>query len=404
MRFLSALTLLPGVLAHTWIEQLRNVDDQGNYVGEYGYPRAFVSKTDPGYNGESMNWQLPQNDAEGAPFINADTPLCHPEQRKAAQSSENYPRLQATPGDFIAMRYMENGHITDAAQLKGKPEKGGPIYVFATTEPKEDEKLADVLRWTTDGQGGDKRGVLLTVNDFDDGRCYELKPGNPESEKRKAAHPNYAAGQPANGPGTYPLFCETNVGIPKDVATGKPYTLYWVWQWNTVGGADPILPKGKDEYYTTCIDVDVVNTLAASETAQFGLAQQDGMDKAVPDFRQRKALITDPIGFEQGPVFRDDGNNGNGNGNATTTGTPSMPPQTTFATSTGAPYGNSTASLQIPTLTRPPGAPTGSPGDAITVTVTERITITASVVTPTVAPPAKKRTVVTKLVGAKFRY
>ncbi|KAF2274337.1 uncharacterized protein EI97DRAFT_345050, partial [Westerdykella ornata] len=370
---------LPGVLGHTWIEQLRNIDAQGNYVGEFGYPRGMYSKTDPGYDGDKMNHQVPSVKEKSFPFISADSPLCHPAQRKPEQSSDKYPRLKTAPGQFIAMRYMENGHITKPETRLGKPDQSGPVYIYGTTQPKEDEKLANVLQWTADGQGGDKRGVLLTVNNYDDGRCYEIN-DKPISKERQAKFPNYAAGQVSDGPGNYPLFCESNVAIPKDAAVGKPYTLYWVWQWNTVPGVDPGLPKGQDEYYTTCMDVDVVDVIQQGAKAQLGLVQQDAMSVAPDGFRSRTAVITDAMSFEMGPVF-----------NTTRTATGSVPSvtmtQTTLVTSSGAPFQNSTASLQIPTLTKRPGdVPTATPtdgDDVVRITVTQRVTVTAPAVTAT---------------------
>lgn len=360
--------LLQDVSGHTWIEQLRSINDQGKFVGEYGYPRGMKAKTDPGYTGDSMNWQLPQN-SFGTPFINSTMPLCHPDQRQAKQSQDNYPRLKAVPGKFIAMRYMENGHVSLPNNQIGKPEKGGTIFVYGTTSPKEDEKLFDVLQWSADGQGGDKRGVLLSTSNFDDGRCYE-KNDSPVSQARQKEFPNFAIGQVSDGPGNYPLFCETDTALPNNTQVGKAYTLYWVWQWNTAPGKDPQLPNGKDEYYTTCIDVDVVDTFAQGVESKFALSQQDAMSIAVSDFSARTALYTDPIKGEIGPVF---------GGNKTAGGpsaTGSVPAQTTGGAS---PTG-------IPKLTRRPGhqKPSGNPGagagngNAVTVTDTVYITVTAS--------------------------
>lgn len=361
-RLLLALSAVPAVMGHTWIEQLRNINDKGDFVGEYGYARGMVSKTDAGFNGDSMNWELPRSDnITGGPYISASTKLCHPSQRKQVQSADNYPRLQAVPGGFMAMRYMENGHVSLPNNQLGKPENGGTVFVYGTTEPKEDEKLVDVLRWTKDGAGGDKRGVLLALNDFDDGRCYE-KNSSPLSLERQKSDPNFAMGQVSDGPGNFPLFCETNAALPKDAQTGKPYTLYWVWQWNTVAGVDPGLPTGKDEYYTTCIDVDVVDTFAKDVEKEFALGpQQDAMSVAVQAFASRTAIITDPIAHEMGPVF---------NSTPTATGGAPGPSQSTLITSKVA-----------NTMTELPGTPTSAPGNdnVVTVTETQVVTVTAEV-------------------------
>ena len=377
---LAALAVAPLAMGHTWIEQLRNVNDKGEYVGEYGYPRGMVSKTDTGYTGDSMNWLLP---VQPKVFIDETSPLCHTSQTKQEQSSDKYPRLQAVPGGFVAMRYMENGHVTmvDPATGLGKPEKGGTVFVYGTTSPKEDEKLVDVLRWTQNGTGGDARGVLLATNNFDDGRCYEVN-DTPISQERRVSDPNFAMGQVSDGPGNYPLFCETNVKVPDNATEGKPYTFYWVWQWNTAPNVDPGLPTGKDQYYTTCIDVDVSSAdtaLAADAESKYALGpQQDAMSIAVSDFASRTAIMTNVLQGEVGSIF---------SGSATATGgapaasgapgnssSPSKAPASATATAPAL-----TEVTDIPTITTRPGSakPTSGAGDSVTVTDIVYVTVTA---------------------------
>ncbi|KAF2124384.1 hypothetical protein P153DRAFT_370829 [Dothidotthia symphoricarpi CBS 119687] len=393
---LAALAVAPVTMGHTWIEQLRNINDNGSYVGEYGYPRGMVSKTDPTFTGFSMNFEIPAY--QGRVFINESTVLCHEKQRQQTQSSDKYPRLQAVPGGFIAMRYMENGHITKPNNQLGKPEKAGTIFVYGTTTPDEDERIVNVLKWTKDGSGGDKRGTLLAMNDFDDGRCYE-KNDSPVSLERQASDPNFALGQVSDGPGNYPLFCETDVQLPATAPTGKPYTFYWVWQWNTAPDKDPGLPAGKDEYYTTCIDVDVTSgdtALAADAETQFDLgSQQDAMSVAVKDFASRTAVMTDAMQGEVGPVFT---------GTPSASGSGGVSAMPTVSASVGAPFGNATStSLAIPTLSTRPGAtlspslslslssaltPSPSPSSALTPSLSSSLPMAtnAPVVTLTTVP------------------
>ncbi|KAF2623188.1 hypothetical protein BU25DRAFT_434434 [Macroventuria anomochaeta] len=376
---LAALAVAPLTMGHTWIEQLRNVNDKGEYVGEYGYPRGMVSKTDTGYTGDSMNWLLP---VQPKVFIDETSPLCHTSQTKQEQSSDKYPRLQAVAGGFVAMRYMENGHVTmvDPATGLGKPEKGGTVFVYGTTEPKEDEKLVDVLRWTQDGSGGDKRGALLATNDFDDGRCYEVN-DTPISQERRVSDPNFAMGQVADGPGNYPLFCETNAKVPDTAPEGKPYTFYWVWQWNTAPNVDPGLPTGKDQYYTTCMDVDVTSAdtaLTADAESMYALGpQQDAMSIAVSDFASRTAIMTDALQGEVGPVF---------SGSATATGGAPAASGAPANSSSKAPASAAptapalTQITNIPTMTTRPSAapePTSGSGEVVTVTDILYVTVTA---------------------------
>ncbi|KAH8723789.1 hypothetical protein GQ44DRAFT_709598 [Phaeosphaeriaceae sp. PMI808] len=351
-----------------------------------------------------MNWEIPVYQKAGAVFIDETTTLCHKAQTKQKQSQDKYPRLKAHPGGFVAMRYMENGHVTKPENQKGKPKKGGTIFVYGTTEPKEDEKIVNVLQWSQDGKGGDGRGALLAMNDFDDGRCYENN-ATPEHQQRGKAAPNYAMGQVTDGPGTYPLMCETNVQLPKTAAEGKPYTLYWVWQWNTApGGVDPGYPKGKDEYYSTCIDVDVASAqvaMAASGKNKYALGpQQDAMSVAVDDWASRTAIMTDPLKGEVGPYF-------SGKQTASPTapgGAPSQKPSVPALSSptlapAPTPSSKAPGQLPIPTLTKRPGsAPSSGPGSGsgsvVTVTDTVIMTVTASRASQT--PPASTRSAKSK--------
>ncbi|CAE7032107.1 hypothetical protein CFE70_004545 [Pyrenophora teres f. teres 0-1] len=414
------LAAAPFVAGHSWIEQMRNIDAKGNYIGEYGYPRGYIAKTDKGYDGDkSMNFNLPA--AQGKAFIDNNTPLCHPGQTKPVQSQDKYPRLKTPPGGFVALRYMENGHVTEpVGRMLGKPDMGGTVFVYGTTEPKEDEKLATVIHWTKDGKGGNGQGKLLATQDFDDGRCYEMN-STPKSKQRAKESPNYALGQAVEGaPGNYAMFCETDVQIPETAEVGKPYTLYWVWQWNTKPGVDPGLPVGKDEWYTTCMDIDVASNGTASKeaSAKFALVQQDAETAAVSNFAARTAKMTDIVKGEYGPIFsaQPSGGSGSGSGGLPASSKPTAVPSskptaapsfnptatppasfTTLPSASRKPHSNSThpsstvlvsTGLAIPTLTdRPGAAPTqSSSGDDNVVTVTDivQVTVTAPAVTVTV--------------------
>jgi hypothetical protein len=157
-------------------------------------------------------------------------------------------------GAAIALRYQENGHVTLPETLPGKPRNRGTIYVYGTTKPKEDEKFLDVHKvWNEDGTGGDRRGFLLAKRNYDDGRCYQIN-GESISTRRQAEFPH--EDDPYMGSD---LWCQADIAIPNDAPSGKPYTLYWVWDWPTAPGVDPNDKNGKQEVYTTCMDVDVVD-------------------------------------------------------------------------------------------------------------------------------------------------
>ena len=310
LRSLLFTTFAGLALGHTWLEQLTVVKD-GAYDGDFGYPRGYVSRTDPAFTGDSDNYLLPPLES-GRIRIDETDLLCHPSQRSAEQSSEQFPRLKAAAGSYLALRYLENGHVTLPENQLGKPENGGTVLVFGTTEPKDDEKLADVLEWTADGSGGDKRGRLLTSQDFDDGRCYQIN----DSEISKNRKDSYASSHPeAAEQAEQEQWCETDVQLPEDIKGNDAYTLYWVWQWPTEAGVDPNVAEGKDEFYTTCSDIDITgkgkkadkekrgengNGIAAAERG-YALEQQNPETAAVPEYKARAS--------------GNGGNNDNGNGN-----------------------------------------------------------------------------------------
>ncbi|KAK8193776.1 uncharacterized protein BKA78DRAFT_249062, partial [Phyllosticta capitalensis] len=251
LRLVAASLLAAQACAHTWIEQLAVISANGSYVGNYGYPRNYIARTDPGFSGDKAQYLLPTAES-GRTRINGSDLLCRESQRKQSQS-QKWPRLNVAPGGYVAMKYAENGHVTLPNNQIGKPKKGGTVFVYGTLEPKDDEKIMDVLKWTTDGSGGDKRGKLLVSQNFDDNRCYQIN-SSPISTTRQKEYPDPIPGQPGTNNEQY---CETDVKIPEDISSSKPYALYWVWQWPTAPNMDPSLPDGKDEWYTTCSDVSV---------------------------------------------------------------------------------------------------------------------------------------------------
>jgi hypothetical protein len=359
--FWALAAAVPVTLGHTWGEQLRNINDKGEYVGAYGYMRGYRVRGGPDFNEDALAQRMPASNENGKIFITADQLLCHENQREQKQASEKFPRLQTAPSNFVAIRYQENGHITTADTNVGKPEKGGTVYVYGTTDPKTDEKLVDVLQWTQDGKGGDSRGVLLAMNDYDDGRCY-LNNETPIAQERKIADPAYMAGTPHSGPTNSVMYCETDVKLPDTIEQGKPYTLYWVWQWPTLPGKNDGLPNGKDEYYSTCIDVDVASpnvAMAAEDTSQlakFAMLQQDAVSTAVSDWASRTALFSDlPVKREMGPVFSSLPNGGSG-GN-TPAPTSEAPKPTTTVVYTPAPE----TTREAPTTTAAAPSPSAAP-------------------------------------------
>ncbi|KKK21484.1 hypothetical protein P175DRAFT_059146 [Aspergillus ochraceoroseus IBT 24754] len=239
--------------AHSWVEELMVIAPNGTFVGSPGYARGNALRTDPGFSDVLMTYLVPPDGRQNSSLILPSDHLCKSSQQNPVQTRGS-PRLQASAGAAIALRFQENGHVTLPQNQIGKPQNRGTIYVYGTTEPKEDEKMLDVHKvWNVNGTGGDRRGVLLAKRNFDDGRCYQINTGS-ISETRQAKYPHIADQLMGAD-----LWCQADVAIPYDAPSGKPYTLYWVWDWPTAAGADPALPNGKQEIYTTCMDVDVVD-------------------------------------------------------------------------------------------------------------------------------------------------
>jgi len=285
--------------AHSWVEQLANIAANGSYVASFGYPRGFADKhIGSSFNQEANLWLLPHDGI----FINETDLLCHPSQRVPNQTG-SFSRLQTSPDSVIAMRYAENGHVTlpgGGTDLVGKPEKGGTVFVFGTKQPRSDETLYNVLHWTRDGKGGNRGGRLLTAQNFDDDRCYQLRKDTTVlGEERRLQTPNPKPGQPGSD---HELLCETNVRLPDDITVGQTYTLYWVWQWPTAPQQEPGPINGKDEYYISCIDVDVVSNLPLDQSDTL-LKDQDPMTRAVPNFESRTALTIDPLALSSQAGF-----------------------------------------------------------------------------------------------------
>ena len=258
-----ALVVSPS-LQHSWVEEMDVIDPKtGTFTGTPGYCRNNTKRTVPGFSDPLMVHILP---GQGQPSIEErDTipatdltgitnndKMCKMTQQTAYQA-DGSPRLQAAPGALVSLRYQENGHVTLPQNQPGKPKNRGTVYIYGTTQPKFPELFLDVFgKWTADGTGGDRRGRLLATQPFDDGYCFQVNGGD-ISTARQAAHPH----EPDQLMGAN-LWCQNNIAIPTDAATGKPFTLYWVWDWPTEPGVDPNLPKGKAEIYTTCMDVDIV--------------------------------------------------------------------------------------------------------------------------------------------------
>ncbi|KAI4758285.1 hypothetical protein E4T51_08693 [Aureobasidium sp. EXF-12344] len=294
MKFALTAAVVAAVLgqasAHTWVEEMQVIDStSGNYTGDYGYTRGYVDRTNPpGFNEDSIVYLVPAL-STGRTRIDETDLLCHPSQRTSNYNNPAYPRLQAAPGSYVAMKYLENGHVTLPQNQPGKPKMGGTVFVYATTKPSDTEKIVDVLEWNTAGTGGDSRGSQIAAQNYDDGRCHQINSGA-ISMQRQQQFPDHVLGQPTSN---VEQWCETDVHIPSTYKAGETVTVYWVWQWPTDPGTG-VYPNGKDEYYTSCAEIDIVDSVNNSPPVHT-IGQQDAQSLAVSNFKSRAALTTSAL-------------------------------------------------------------------------------------------------------------
>lgn len=216
----AAATLVSPVSAHSWVEYAFRLARNGTMVGKIGFPRGYVARdsTNPPFSDS-----IPQNilPASGQSFYSGDEVL----NKFKLNKSPEHPMLEASPGDYVAIMHLENGHTTLPQNQPNKPKNRGTIFFYGTSEPKDEEKLFDVhLVWNKEGTGGDKRGRLLATRNYDDGQCYQPNAG--ELSNSRATE---LAGQGALL--EQELACQSDIKLPDDLKPGSTYTVYWYWDW-----------------------------------------------------------------------------------------------------------------------------------------------------------------------------
>jgi hypothetical protein len=264
--------------AHSWIEQLMVIAPNGTVVGQPGFARGNVLRGSPGFSDPTMVNLIPPDGRTINQILPSDL-MCKSTQTSQTQT-DGSPRLQAAASDAIALRFQENGHVTLPQNQPGKPQNRGTVYVYGTNQSSPDDSFLAIHRvWTPDGTGGDGRGRLLSTRNFDDGQCYQTNGGQISQQRQQEfKHPfDMTMGND--------LWCQQDIQMPDDVESGQPYTLYWVWDWPTLPGT-PGFPDGKQEIYTTCMDVDIVGDtgIAPVSESQVNFIQGQAYDyAAVPD-------------------------------------------------------------------------------------------------------------------------
>ncbi|OAA55011.1 hypothetical protein SPI_08515 [Niveomyces insectorum RCEF 264] len=250
----------PGVESHSWGEQLMRIGVNGTMIGLPGYVRGYVPRTAPNFNDDMINYLVPPNDGRTVNAVLPTDRLCHPAQTIGNYTAA-YPMLVVMPGDFVAIRYQENGHVTLPDINPAKPTNRGTVYIYGTAHPVENELFQTVFQnWTADGTGGDGRGRLIATRQFDDTQCYQINNG-PISTTRQSQYKKVA-----QNPQGADLWCQNDIQLPMDLVKNTNYTLYWIWNWPTFNapGAPTDIPTDgytvqTVQHYTSCMDVAVVD-------------------------------------------------------------------------------------------------------------------------------------------------
>ncbi|KAI0600427.1 hypothetical protein F4775DRAFT_599100 [Biscogniauxia sp. FL1348] len=215
-------------------------------VGDAGYMRGYLSRLDPGFDDHRQEHLIPPPSRGPSVGILPTDLICRDTQQMQLDAA--HPPLKARRGDFIAIQYQENGHVTLHENTPQKP-LHSTVFIYGTSSPSRDDRLLSIHHvWNAAGTGGDKRGVLLAARPFDDGKCYQINNG-PVSAARQKTFP-----KAIEDPQGVDLWCQNDLRLPTNI--GDTYTLYWVWEWPNMPTAT--LPQGRMEVYTSCMDVQIV--------------------------------------------------------------------------------------------------------------------------------------------------
>ncbi|OTA87860.1 hypothetical protein M434DRAFT_58846, partial [Hypoxylon sp. CO27-5] len=229
---LLAVALAPAINAHSWVEQVRLIDNTGAFTGPVGYPIGYMNRSAPDFNDSVAQNKI--LDTASNP------PVCKPK----AGAYDTHPRLSAGPGDYVALIYQENGHVTQPF-LTRRPYRDGIVNVYGTLNHEDSDGINDVLEaWTADGKGGNGKGKLLATHYYDDGQCYQ-------NAGRNFAIPIY--NQRFHEHGLDELFCQTDFKLPDDLPEEGTYTIMWVWDWPLVVTDT----QNSTEIYTSCAEIQL---------------------------------------------------------------------------------------------------------------------------------------------------
>jgi hypothetical protein len=288
--------------AHSWPEETIRLAPNGAMVGKPGFDRSH----DPN---DSAGFLIPPNGSKG---LTPDLSLVRDSQKTLTDGSypAQFPMLSVAPGDFVAIKHRENGHVSRADKTNPtKPVNRGTIYLYGTTETDlSNLKLMDVhLKWTSDGKGGDGKGKLLATRNYDDGQCHETIPGTGDIEGIVGFRKQFSKVEA--------LLCQVNLQIPKDAPVGKTYTVIWVWDWPTMNVQGVAVPPASydatsgetfvttPELYTGVLDYKIVEACDDSLGEVKGPGCESQGSKVNAQFDANQAATTRGIATQMAEPF-----------------------------------------------------------------------------------------------------
>ncbi|KAI0895579.1 hypothetical protein F4806DRAFT_88131 [Annulohypoxylon nitens] len=245
----------PAAKAHSWVEQVHQIDLTGAFTGTVGYPIGYMNRSATDFNDS-----LAQNK-----ILNTATnpAVCKPK----AGAYDKVNRLSAAAGDHVALLYQENGHVTQP-NLTPRPYRDGIVNVYGTLNHQDSDGINDVLNaWTADGKGGNGKGKLLGTHYYDDGQCYQNAGHN-------FAIPIYATRYHEHG--LEELYCQTDFQLPEDLPDSGTYTVMWVWDWPLITSDT----QNTTEIYTSCAEIELGPPKKSAKNAQVKYASNNKIQSA----------------------------------------------------------------------------------------------------------------------------
>ncbi len=108
-RLLLSADLFLYPLAHSWV----NVRCASPLMAQNGRSTRLLSLPITWHEGQSQKktWLLPPNGRADGKVIHLDDKIANPRQR-ALSYPDQFGQVKAAPGDFVALQYQENGHVT----------------------------------------------------------------------------------------------------------------------------------------------------------------------------------------------------------------------------------------------------------------------------------------------------